>query len=162
MTSLPPAIERITNNNKSCKQFVIQKPILLNYLYLRAMLSKVFVDLLNNNLSIKDTISLLKCAGINTELIRKVKSFVKEVSNEDINYRATDKQIQDFIPSSWKYNDCPFNEFCIDPIMHLVFYGTGASTIEEITKYLKLKRQHAEFSKYVTTITEPIIELKLN
>ena len=51
------------------------------------------------------------------------------------------------------------NEFYIDPIMHLVFYGTGASTIEEITKYLKLKRQHAEFSKYVTRITDSIIEL---
>ena len=109
------------------------------------MLATVVVELLNNKISIKDAISLLKCAGINNELIRKVKSFVKEVSHEDINYRATDKRIQDFIPSSWKYNDCPLNEFYIDPIMHLEFYGTGASAIEQITKYLKLKRQHFQF-----------------
>ena len=162
MSSIPPEIKHISNHNDSCKQFVIQKPTLLNYLYLRTMLATVVVQLLNNKINIKDAIPLLKCAGINNELISKVKSFVKEVSNEDIIYRATDNRIQDFIPSSWKYNDCPLNEFYIDPIMHLVFYGTGASTIEEITKYLKLKRQHTEFSKYVTRITDSIIELKLN
>ena len=63
------------------------------------MLANVLVESLNNKISIKDSIPLLKCAGINTKLIWKVKSFVKEVSNEDINYRASEKRIQDFIPS---------------------------------------------------------------
>ena len=34
MTSIPPEIEHITNHNDSCKQFVIQKPTLLNYIYI--------------------------------------------------------------------------------------------------------------------------------
>ena len=46
--------------------------------------------------------------------------------------------------------------------MHLVFYGIGSSTVQDVTKYLKLKKKHQSFKKHVNWMTSEIEDLRLD
>ena len=68
---------------------------------------------------------------------------MKEVLKNNISDNTVDTElnrvIKDVTPLQWVHHKGPINEKYIDSSMHLVFYGVGSSSIEDVTNYLKLK-----------------------
>ena len=73
----------------------------------------------------KNTKEYLSALGLNEAFI---KMFTKAADNN--------LPFQEIIPSKWKFNKGPLMLTHIDPLMHLIFYGVGSSTIEELQKFL--------------------------
>ena len=78
--------------------------------------------------------------------------------------KAADNNLpfQEIIPSKWKFNKGPLMLTHIDPLMHLIFYGVGSSTIEELQKFLMKRESHAKFKKIANYLLPKVIKLKLS
>ena len=55
--------------------------------------------------------------------------------------------LESTLPSKWKFNNGSLMLAHIDPLMHLLFYGIGSSTIEELRHFLVMRERHSQFKK---------------
>ena len=119
--------------------------------------------LINKSLTFKECITLMKCAGLNEEMITRVKEFA---NSDHVNDEFEDNEIisiiDSILPPQWKHKSGHLNVAYIDAIMHLIFYGTGGSSISDITKFLKLKKKHTSFMNHVNDITQEITNMRLD
>ena len=144
------------------EQMCFTTPKLLTYQHLRSIITFVLCSLLNSRITLKTAEVLLKSSGLNDELFNKMKDYLSEQNNDSGTFDEKDNVVQNFIPPQLKYKEGPINESYIDAIMHLVFYGTGGSSISEITRFLKLKKKHSSFITYANRISSTLISLKLS
>ena len=50
----------------------------------------------------------------------------------------------------------------IDPIMHLIFYGVGGSTVEEVKLFLTKRERHSNFKTIANVLTKQITPLNVS
>jgi len=155
-------VSRLKIDKTIIEKICFTTPKLLTYEYLRSIITFVLCSLLNSKITLKSAVVLLKSSGLNDELINKMKSYLNEHNDDSVTFQENDPVVQDFIPPQLKYKEGPINESYIDAIMHLVFYGTGGSSISEITRFLKLKKKHSSFVTFANEITSTLINLRLS
>ena len=155
-------VSRLKVDKTIIEKICFTTPKLLTCEYLQSIITFVLCSLLNSKITLKSAGALLKSSGLNDELINKMKSYLSEHNDDSVTFQENDPVVQDFIPPQLKYKEGPINESYIDAIMHLVFYGTGGSSISEITRFLKLKKKHSSFITFANEITSTLINLRLN
>ena len=103
-------------------------------------------DFAQSKITLPECMTKLKCFGINDQLCSKVKSAINDdIAGNNLTAGELKKVIDNTIPKQWQYQTGFLNERYIDAIMHMIFYGIGASSIHDITIYLKSKKKHASF-----------------
>ena len=105
----------------------------------------------DNKWTKKEAKEYLKTFGINDVLLKKIINAVQDGTN-----------INNVIPAKWKHNTGPLLLNHIDPIMHLIFYGVGSSTIEEVQLFLTKRKRHSNFKKIANILMEKLISLKIS
>ena len=138
-------------------------PSKLTYEGLTMLLRKTIFQCYKSEITLQEGITKLKCNGINEELIGKFKDgFQKRIEGKTLDVTQLKTAINDIVPKQWMKQSGAINERYIDAIMHLVFYGIGGSTVQEVTNYLKMKKKHASFKDKVNCITKEIEDLRLD
>ena len=69
--------------------------------------------------------------------------------------------LESTLPSKWKFNNGPLMLAHIVPLMHLLFYGVGSSTIEELKFFLLMRERHSQFKK-IADFLIPKVSCKLS
>ena len=93
----------------------------------------------------------LSSFGLNDKIIKNV---VKAAENNTI--------LGSTLPSKWKFNKGPLMLAHIDPLMHLLFYGVGSSTIEELKHFLVMRERHSQFKRIADVLITKVSSLKLS
>ena len=105
----------------------------------------------NDKWSKKEAKQYLRTFGINDALSKKIFKAVSEGID-----------ITEVLPAKWKHHTGLLMLNHIDPIMHLIFYGVVASTIEELQLFLSKRKKHSNFKRITNILIDKIIELKLS
>ena len=135
----------------------------LTFEYLTRIIGCCVRGLVNSSLTLKQCISMIKCSGLNEEMVTRIKDFANSDQIDDsLENEIVLSIIDGIVPPQWKHKSGFLNESYIDAIMHLIFYGTGGSSIGDITKFLKLKKKHASFISKVNELTDEITNMRLS
>ena len=124
---------------------------LLSYEELKKGAMLAYNNVINDKWTKKEAKQYLKTFGINDALLKKIFCAISEGID-----------ITDVLPAKWKHHAGPLMLNHIDPIMHLIFYGVGSSTIEELQSFLSKRRKQSNFKRIANVLMEKIIPLKLS